>query len=161
MKKTAAFALVVLLLLGVTFLLGRQVGRNGKQGPVPVISDTLYVRDTIRIPTPHYVKKEIVDTFLVPVVDTLRQRDTLFVQVHKEQKKYTDDSTYTAYVSGYRPSLDSIDIYRNTKVITNTVTVKIPRKWNFGVQVGVGGMYTLDRKIAAGAYVGYGFTYNF
>ena len=45
------------------------------------------------------------------------------------------DSTFTAYVSGFRPSLDSIFLYPRTQVVT--VREK-PRRWSLGVGAGYG-----------------------
>ena len=81
-----------------------------------------------------------------PVPVFVRSTDTLFVHdtiLIREQKVYSD-STYTAYVSGYQPNLDSIEVYPKTvtKIITNDITktitkVKIP-KWAISVGGGVG-----------------------
>ena len=64
------------------------------------------------------------------------------IELPKTQKVYTDDSTYTAYVSGYQPNLDSIKVRSRivTNTITRTVTVEKPkyRKFNIGVVGGYG-----------------------
>lgn len=54
------------------------------------------------------------------------------------QKRYAD-STYTAWVSGYKPSLDSIEVYRKTVVQRETITLrkKTPR-WGLGITGGYG-----------------------
>ena len=69
--------------------------------------------DTVQAP-PIVVTKTKVDTLLVlspmPYIAWLTG-DTVEVdgcRHAKEQKMYTDDSTYTAWVSGVRPSLDTI-----------------------------------------------------
>lgn len=59
-----------------------------------------------------------------------------------EQAVYSDsteNARYTAYVSGFRAALDSIQIdCKNTeRVITNTIT-REPRRLSFGLQLGVG-----------------------
>lgn len=72
--------------------------------------------------------------------DTLVVHDTILV---KEQKVYSD-STYTAWVSGYQPELDSIEVYPKTvtKIITNDITKTIVKtkkpKWVISVGGGVG-----------------------
>lgn len=74
------------------------------------------------------------------------------------QKVYSD-STYTAYVSGYEPSLDSILIKQ--KIITNTliktVTIKSTKRWNIGI-VGGYGYGILSNRLEP--FVGIGFSYN-
>lgn len=70
-----------------------------------------------------------------------------------EQKRY-DDSLYTAWVSGYRPSLDSIEI--RVPEVTRTVTkavVKTAPRVSVGVQVG-GGVGVFSRQ--PDVYVGVG-----
>ena len=64
--------------------------------------------------------------------------DSVSVKIPITQKRYAD-STYTAWVSGYHPTLDSIFIYPRHEVmtITNTIRQK-PRKWGLGVSAGYG-----------------------
>ncbi len=86
--------------------------------------------------------------------DTIHIGDTV---VYREQAYY-EDSLYRAWVSGYRPKLDSIEIYPRTvtHTITNdiyhTIKVKDKRRWGLGLQVGYG--------YPGGFYVGGGVTYN-
>ena len=53
-----------------------------------------------------------------------------------EEKTYTDDSTYTAVISGFRPNLESIEVYQKTTTITQTI-YKRPLV-SFGIGIGVG-----------------------
>lgn len=77
---------------------------------------------------------------VVSTTDTLRDTLTQVVQVGDSvripiQQRVYGDSTYTAYVSGYEPCLDSICL----RLPTTEVRVKTPAKrWNFGLQGGVG-----------------------
>lgn len=48
------------------------------------------------------------------------RKDTAWITVPRTQKRY-EDSTYTAWVSGYEARLDSIHVYRQT--VTRTVAV--------------------------------------
>ena len=64
--------------------------------------------------------------------------DSIEVPLPVEQKRY-DDSLYTAWVSGYRPSLDSIRLYQPEIVTTVTTTVVKPTPLiTFGIQAGAG-----------------------
>ena len=81
--------------------------------------DTTYVTDTHTIEKPVPVTKIIRDTILVPVTDTLRLRDSVFIALPKETKTYKGEEYY-AEVSGYRPSLDVIQVYPKTEVISET-----------------------------------------
>lgn len=67
------------------------------------------------------------------------------------QKVYKD-SDYTAYVSGYKPSLDSISVRH--KVTTITIKQK-PSRWNVGVSAG----YGMTPK-GFQPYLGIGVTFN-
>ena len=70
-----------------------------------------------------------------------------------------EDSTYTAYVSGYRASLDSLifRMPREVTTITNTHYQK-PKRWSIGIQVGYG--MTLNGRPQFAPYVGIGVSYN-
>ena len=57
----------------------------------------------------------------------IARKDTVWVTVPRTQKRY-EDSTYTAWVSGYEARLDSIHVYRQT--VTRTVVVS--KKENTG-----------------------------
>ena len=87
-------------------------------------ADTIRIRDTIRIPHPVSVTSRTIDTMtvLVHATDTLWIHDTLYISLPIEQRIYAD-STYTAWISGYRPKLDSILIYPQTTTITNTMYI--------------------------------------
>lgn len=125
-----------------------------ERAPGEVIRDSITRVDTIRdtIPVPVYVR--VVDSVPVPVVipvlgDTVR--DTVYLPI--TQKVYRD-SLYTAYVSGYRAKLDSIEVYGRT----NTITIREQsrrKRWGLGVQAGYG--VAGNR---AGPYVGVGVSYN-
>lgn len=79
--------------------------------------------------------------------------DSVIVSVPIETRVFSDDSTYRAVVSGFRASLDTIDIYNRT--IERTVTVaptKRPRRW--GLSVGVGAVATPSGRIEPGVFAG-------
>lgn len=66
-----------------------------------------------------------------PVAYYWSYRDTLFVHdtiLIREEKVYKD-SMYTAWVSGYQPKLDSIEVYPKTQTnyITNEVTKTVAK----------------------------------
>lgn len=80
------------------------------------------------------------------------------------QRTFTDDSTYTAYVSGVEydryPTLDSIAIQQRTiyKDVERTITVERRRPLCVGVQVGAGvGIISRQPDI----FVGIGISYSF
>ena len=82
--------------------------------------------------------------------------DSVTVQIPITQKVY-EDSTYTAYVSGYRASLDSLVF----KMPREVITIKEKRKhkrWGVGFQVGYG--LTLKGNPQFTPYIGVGVSYN-
>ena len=81
------------------------------------------------------------------------------VEIELTQKVYSD-STYTAYVSGYKPNLDSIFIRQryvtNTRIEERVVKEKAFRRLNFGITVGYG--YGFQSKTFE-PFAGVGITY--
>lgn len=88
-------------------------------------TDTLTVRDTIREMCPVYVENTRTDTMLVAVTVS----DTLYMVLDREQRRYHGDR-YDAWVSGYRPQLDSIWVYPETRYVTRETIFASPRKCN-------------------------------
>lgn len=85
--------------------------------------------------------------------ETIRIGDTI---VNREQAVYKD-SFYRAVVSGYKPRLDSMEVYPRTvtREITNDVyhtIVPKKKRWGIGLQAGYG--------YPSGVYVGVGVSYN-
>ena len=112
---------------------------------VEVKTDTLTIRDTVKLPAPKPQVIRVRDTV------TLALTDTVFVHVSDSSASLVRtsvdyrDSTYFATVSGVLPSLDYIEVYQKTRIVTNTVTKTLDApRWSFSA--------------AAGPTVGYGFT---
>ena len=154
--------IIFVILLLACLILGYFAGvtvREMNRPEIVVVTDTLYVHDTIRIDRPVYISQRVVDTLLVPVTDTLRLHDTTFVSLPRMQREYPD-STYHAWVSGYEPALDSIDVYQTERIIeiTKTITPK-PKRWHLGVSAGYGAALTEPKPVLS-PYVGVGVTYS-
>ena len=82
-------------------------------------------------------------------------KDSVNVQIPITQKVY-EDSTYRAYVSGYRASLDSLLLFPQREVIT--IKAK-PKRWSVGLQVGWAVVY--DGQWRGGPGVMIGLSYRF
>lgn len=155
---------LVQLIVGILFLIsvGLNVWLLTKENNYKVVEKTVVrvEHDTIHdtIPEMKYEKLLVVrhDTLnsveIIPG-DTVR----VVAEVPVTQKEYSDDSTYTAWVSGYKPNLDSIDIYKKTVYIDHTITKTKKQKFVIGPQVGVG--YDVKNRNFAPT-VGVGVTYN-
>ena len=132
----------ILLLFNIVNAIGYFVNehRNAHPGEMKVKVDTLFVYDTIFVEKPVIKKVEIIDTLLlpVPITDTLMLHDTVLVHLPIEQRQYSDPR-YTAWVSGYRPHLDSIHIYQQREYITKEIkTVAKPKRWESAYRQGMG-----------------------
>lgn len=79
--------------------------------------------------------------------------DSLEIPIPIEQKRY-EDSLYTAWVSGFRPALDSIRLHQPEIIttITETIVKKAPRL-SVGLSVGPG--VSIDKNHHMGIYVGF------
>lgn len=98
---------------------------------MPIPKDSMVVRyETHLLPVVHH------DTLHSNVTDTLHciVKDSVEVEIPITQKVYESED-YKAYVSGYMPNLDSINVYRHT--IETTITKPAPR-FSIGVQSGIG-----------------------
>lgn len=145
--------IVVAVVAAMAFAIGHKRGFNAAIADAEARVDTLLVTDTVRLEKPVPVHVWHKDTLIVPVLDTIRVSDTVYLAVEKEYKVY-EDSLFYAVVSGFRPSLDRIDIYRREKIVTVTTTVaKEQPKWGFGISAGPGLMVDTQGRIRAGAAI--------
>lgn len=161
--KIITLVFAVLLLFNIVNAIGYFVNeqRNFHSSEMKVKVDTLFIYDTIIVEKPVIKKVEIIDTLLlpVPITDTLMLHDTVFVHLPIEQRQYSDPR-YTAWVSGYRPQLDSIQIYQRTEYITNKVkTVTKPKRWGIGLQAGYG-VSLHNGQVFPAPYIGVGLSYS-
>lgn len=137
---------VALLLALIAFLFGIYKGSREIRERTETVTDTVVVErwDTVKIVEPHEVIR------YVQRYDTIRLTDeprivvtidsTAIIPI--EQAVYqdsTENAQYTAYISGFRAALDSINIncLNTEKIITNTIEIK-PRRFGVGLQLGVG-----------------------
>lgn len=119
--------------------------------------DTVKLRDTI------------VDIVLLPVKETLKRTDTVYLPILIDttidktikgdtvpvlipitSKEYKTND-YRAIVSGYKPSLDFMEVYRGKEIITLPPLQK-KKYWGLGMQTGYG--------YPSGWYFGIGISYN-
>lgn len=116
------------------------------------------IRDTLRVHTPVYrdVIKIRRDTIKVSRNDTIVRGDTVYLP---KVQKYYEEEDYRAWVSGYEPNLDSLYVY--PKTITKTAIRKEWRKFDYGLQAGVGVVLPAGSVPGFGGYVGFGFTWHF
>lgn len=162
MNKSSTWGAVsVLIALTIGMVVGGYIVRSHFKA---ILSDFIdspiieYRTDTLRVPEPILIASEPVhDSILVYLHDTaiIVRSDTIYLPM--EQRCYSD-STYTAWVSGYRPKLDSIYVFPKTKIIRNPTPVK---RWDFGIQAGLGAVKPFGGSASLGYYFGFGICYNF
>ena len=130
---------------------------------VVVERDTVWKDTTIYEPQPAEtidIGKTVYIKVAVPQPQTQHDtvHDSIEVPIPIMQKRY-DDSLYTAWVSGFRPNLDSIRLYQPTIIETVTKTIVKPAPFiTFGIQAG-GGVGIFSRQ--PDVYIGFGGQINF
>lgn len=150
---------IVVAMLAASIAMNVWLWTSEPEPSVVIERDTVWKDTTIREP----VAAETINTGRVVYLripmpskrDTLRDtiRDSIDVPIPIVQKRY-EDSLYTAWVSGYRPALDSIRLYQPTiyETITKTIVKPSPRI-SVGLQGGAGiGVFSRQPDI----YVGVG-----
>lgn len=124
------------------------------------VRDTVVVHDTLR-PEPKVVKQYVTRV----VHDTVRIHtsltDSTAVAALPFTRRVYADSSYRAVVSGYRPSLDSLELLMPLRTVTERTTVTQRRttrnrpRFSLGLQVGYGTDFSRH-----GPYVGIGVQWN-
>lgn len=123
-------------------------------------ADTLIIRDTVTIEHPVPILTTVIDTILVAYPDIVIIHDTTFVQLPKERKEYSGKD-YRAIVSGYQPSLDLIQVFPETKVVTRTISVPSRKRSHFALSLQAGyGITIQDNRITPLPYIGAGLSYS-
>ena len=144
--------ILVLVLCLLCFVFGRYTKKV--RGEFVCKTDTFVRVDTLRERVPYPVYETVIQTVpeMFPVYITLEGdtvREPIFVPIRITQKEYLTDN-YHAWVSGYNPSLDSIDVFQKTIYITEKVKA---RRWGIGLTAGYGiGKHGLSPYIGVGLY---------
>lgn len=154
--------IVIAFFFGVTFAayrVGRRDGLIRLADDIKQVVDTLYIRDTITQEKPIYVDRIKLQKVPVPVTDTLRIHDTLYVYLEREQVVW-QDSLSRVYASGIDPHVDSVQHFIQERIVTiqTSIPVKKPCRWGVGVHAGYGVHF--GDQIQAAPYVGIGISYN-
>lgn len=158
MEKVKKILVAAALLVG-AWLIGYVIGRNNIPEPIRVVeTETIVKYDTIVVESPKEVRYEVLtEKIRVPVLDTIRVHDTLYLSLPTQRKSYKEDTFYLE-ISGYNPSLDYIEVYPRTVVISKTeTTTQKPSKWHYGIDVGLKYRSAVDKYVVPGigAELGY------
>lgn len=159
MTKTIQVIAIAVALLVAAFLVGRCSAPKYKaETQVVERVDTMLIRDTV------IREKPVYRTEYVFVRDSVRVQvhDTLYISLPRQMRVY-QDSLYRAEVSGVDPTLDRIEVYPQTEIVTRTETrdifVTSRKRWGIGVQVGYG-ITKQGQSFYPGPYIGVGVSYN-
>lgn len=164
-KKSVIFIAFILCCV-VCFFAGRCVGNRDNiiKGDTIIYTDTVFKTDTLKydkpVPVDNFNIKVIHDTLpaVVSGDNSLIAGDSVVVEVPITAKVY-EDSTYKAFLSGYRASLDSIWVFPTTKTITTVREVfKKPKRFSLGIQGGLG-YGIISKKFEP--YIGFGLSVRF
>ena len=154
--KKAVFILAGALLVSLVCNYKQCTGNDTETDTMTVEhTDTQYITKTDTVPV---VQHETITKYVdIPVYRDSIVHDTLSVPV--VQRTYTDDSTYTAYVSGLQydvyPRLDSITVQQRTiyHEVERTITIDQKRRLRLGIQAGAGiGVFSRNPDV----YIGIG-----
>lgn len=149
--KPWKIVLIILLTAVICSVIGYGYGRRRTWSFTPV-ADTIRIRDTIRDSIPYPVIETVVQEVpeLFPVYITLAGdtiQELVYIPVPITQKEYQSEN-YRAWVSGYKPSLDSVWVYPEKIIIREK-----PRRWGIGVIAGYGiGRNGLSPYVGVGGY---------
>lgn len=174
-NKTAWYIILAAVLLTLVNIGVYQCSKADKTEKTTITTDTVYTSDTIEVTDtfcyfqPQY-KLEYVERW-----DTLYTKDTVSVPIPMKRVQYEDSVVkdngatvlYFASVSGFEPSLDTLDFtvsypqITNTEYVTNTIekTIQKPApRFSVGIQAGFGyGVFNKKPDL----YIGLGGTYRF
>ena len=153
MNKNLVIAVLSLLLaLSLVFQYLYHSNRKSKENSFKTDTITITKIESVTV-----VKPAVQYRYITQVItDTLYNTDSIKVPVRIPIERTTyQDSTYRAVVSGYRASLDTIQVYpiHTYTTITNTKQ----KRFNIGVQAGVG--YGCFNK-KSDMYIGLGVSYR-
>ena len=159
--RIIVFILALAFLLYVPYRIGYRIGKDNIKTTIVPKVETIIVRDTITIEKPIAVTNRVIDSIYVSCYVPEWVHDTIYVALPREEKTYKD-STYMAVVSGYKPSLDRIEVYPTTKIINTTDFIETRRRLGFSIGVGPAFIYSpIYKHLDAGVGVFGGFTYTF
>lgn len=154
MDKVKNILIVVLSLIIAILWLSRQKSTGNDLLPVVVKTDTI---TTIKIDTIREIQPVKVSE-VITHIDTIYVRDTIAIPIPVSQNYYRG-ADYEAWISGYKPNLDSLNIFHSTEVryVTKTEIIRErAKRWGIGVQAGYGWN---GEKFTP--YIGAGVTYTF
>ena len=159
MRQVVCCILLFALGAAAGMLLSRSCSYKGHTGTVPGRVDTLYVRDTTVEIRPVFDAEITVPDMVVVIEDSIIVKDDSLLVLPMQQRHYKGEN-YEAWVSGYRPRLDSVWVFPETRYITTeNISVEPRKRWGIGIQAGYG-VGISSGQVRAFPYIGVGISYN-
>ena len=159
MKQFVCCILLIVLGAAAGMLLPRSCINTSHRDGAETRTDTLYIRDTIVEIRPVFDAEITVPDMIVEIEDSIIVKDDSLLVLPMQQRHYKGDN-YEAWVSGYRPQLDSVWVFPETRYITKEVPVqRKPTRWGIGIQAGYG-LSLPDGRPQVTPYIGVGISYN-
>lgn len=149
--------LIAVVLVCVSYTTGYE--RASDEHP-KVLVDTMVIHDTITQYKAVVEERRVIEKVYLPVTDTIRLRDTLYIEVEREQLVW-QDSLSTIYASGFLPQIDSVQHFIAERIVTKELTkvVKKPCRWSIGINAGYG-CTIHNGRVLVSPYIGGGISYN-
>ena len=134
MNRWVAILLIILTAV-VCFMAG--YGYRSMRSSEPMPGNPVVIRDTLRDSIPYPVVETVIQEIPEPIPfyitlagDTVHEE--IYVPIAITQREYETEN-YRAWVSGYRPALDSIWVYPERIYIKEKA-----RRWGIGLSAGYG-----------------------
>ena len=160
-NKLLIYIIIILILSNLFFIFKYNNIYNKLNNNIDTVEivkvDSFIKVDTLYYPKPVPKIIRVVDTMYIDK-DSIQQEGNSIL-LPREEKTYTDDSTYNVRISGFQPILEDITVYPRTMYITTEKVREIEKKdrFNIGLQVGSGyGIFTKQPDV----YVGIGVQFN-
>lgn len=160
MKKAVCYILLFVTGMAAGMLLSRPCFKESDR-TVLIHRDTTVTVDTNIYLNPLPVSSDISinDSIIIPPAEITFTYDNLIV-LPMETRIYAGKD-YRAQVSGFRPNLDWIQVFPETRYITTeNISVASRKRWGIGIQAGYG-IGLNEGRIYASPYIGIGISYDF
>lgn len=138
MKKILGVLLCISMILNIFLYLEHSSIESKKVCDTTKVTVVDSVKKSFPVPVDSFVIRYITRSLPIASDSATKQlrSDSVKVQIPISQKVY-EDTLYRAYISGYKPNLDSITIKQRTTYITHTIRDKESR-FRIGLQAGYG-----------------------
>lgn len=138
MSKSEKISWLIVIGLVVVLFLSLWNGRKVETIEIKT-TDTIivYKYDTIVEYKTRYITERVLDTIFLPSQNTPSKTPSTPLLI--TQRHYSKPNLYDLWISGYKPTVDSIKVYQKTEyqTITNEITKEIyPKYWRMYLGVG-------------------------